>query len=64
MGSRKRSTSNRWKQARKGLLQKERWDSCRESIICRMLWYHLIRRSSYRVANEGPGVTRDAEVGL
>ena len=31
MGSRKHLGCNRWKRARKGLLQKERWDSCRES---------------------------------
>ena len=31
MGSRKHLALNRWKRARKGLLQKERWDSCRES---------------------------------
>jgi len=31
MGSRKYMANNRWKRARKGLLQKERWDSCRES---------------------------------
>jgi len=31
MGSRKHLAPNRWKRARKGLLQKERWDSCRES---------------------------------
>jgi len=31
MGSRKHLAANRWKRARKGLLQKERWDSCRES---------------------------------
>ena len=31
MGSRKLLRSNRWKQARKALLQKERWDDRRES---------------------------------
>ena len=31
MGSRKHLAPNRWERARKGLLQKERWDSCRES---------------------------------
>ena len=31
MGPRKLLRSNRWKQARKALLQKERWDDRRES---------------------------------
>ena len=31
MGSRKHLALNRWKRARKGLLQRKRRDSCRES---------------------------------
>ena len=31
MGSRKHLAVNKWKRARKGLLQKERWDDRRES---------------------------------